>query len=88
MPTIETIKSKYVGDASGSAIENLKALVAKARKAVKAGKSGDRNAVTRLMNDLVMARSSARSEYDALAKEAFNLTGELDNLVSTFKKGK
>lgn len=29
MPNIEDLKTKYIGDASGSAIENLKALVAK-----------------------------------------------------------
>lgn len=80
-------KMKYIGDAAGSAIENLKALVSKAKKAVKA-KSGDRNAMTRLMNELVMARIASRSEYDALAKEAYNLSGELDSLVSNFKKGK
>lgn len=49
MPTLQDIKTKYIGDAAGSAIENLKALVAKAKKAVKA-KSGDRNAMVRLMN--------------------------------------
>lgn len=87
MPTLQDIKTKYIGDATGSAIENLKALVSKAKKAVKA-KSGDRNATTRLMNELVMARSAARSEYDALAKEAYNLSGELDSLASNFKKGK
>ena len=87
MPTLQAIKTKYIGDAAGSAIENLKALVSKAKKAVKA-KSGDRNAMTRLMNELVMARSAARSEYDALAKEAYNLSGELDNLSSNFKKRK
>ena len=87
MPTLQDIKMKYIGDATGSAIENLKALVSKAKKAVKA-KPGDRNAMVSLMNELVMARSAARSEYDALAKEAYNLSGELDNLASNFKKGK
>lgn len=84
---LQAIKAKYLGDAAGSAIENLKVLVSKAKKAVKA-KSGDRNAMVRLMNELVMARSAARSEYDALDKEAYNLSGELDNLASNFKKGK
>lgn len=87
---VESIAAKYgvtQADATGGAIENLKALVAKAKKAVKA-KSGDRNAMARLMNELVMARSAARSEYDTLAKEAYNLSGELDNIASNFKKGK
>lgn len=90
MSTVESIAAKYgvtQADATGGAIENLKALVAKAKKAVKA-KSGDRNAMARLMNELVMARSAARSEYDTLAKEAYNLSGELDNIASNFKKGK
>lgn len=46
------------------------------------------NAMARLMNELVMARSATRSEYDTLAKETYNLSCELDNIASNFKKGK
>lgn len=86
--TVNEIANKYgrqvQNDASGSAIENLKTLIVRSKKAVKT-KSGDINAKRHLMIELVKARSAANSEYNALSKEAYNLTSELDNLTSSFK---
>lgn len=85
--TLDKLKEKYIAclnDASGSAIENLKTLIVRTKKAVKT-KSGDINATRHLMNELVKARSAANSEYNALSKEAYNLTSELDKLTSSFK---
>lgn len=89
---IQDIKEKYGVSQSDApdAIENLKGLVEKAKRKLNAVKKNPslqgRNELTSLMPALVSARSSANSAFNALSKEAYNLTGEIDSFASKFKK--
>lgn len=93
--SVEAIAAKYghklQNDAAADSIGGLKDLVAKAKKKLAAAraKKGDMqarikasNELTQMMNQLISSRFAVKKEVDAILKEAYDLTGEIDRFTS------
>ena len=91
---IQEIRNKYgvqQADAAGDVLFNLKKDISYAKKQLAAAraKKGDMqarikasNELTRLMNRLISSRFALQKEVDAVLKEAYDLTGEIDKFTS------
>ena len=91
---IQEIRNKYgvqQADEAGDVLFNLKKDISYAKKQLAAAraKKGDMqarikasNELTRLMNRLISSRFALKKEVDAVLKEAYDLTGEIDKFTS------
>ena len=91
---IQEIRNKYgvqQADEAGDILWNLKKDISYAKKQLAAArtKKGDMqarikasNELTRLMNRLISSRFALKKEVDAVLKEAYDLTGEIDKFTS------